>query len=285
MSRWLPVRATPVGAVAMTLAVAASALLCLHPHEPGREWPALWLTLPFTIGGLAVFWPDRRPPKTRAFALLVLAFGVAFVGGAVLAGLGPGRAAYLSVLNLLTALVFGWVYRLRNSIDDWAPGSAADAVMLCLLGVAFAVLLVAAHGIEAGSVLSTGGALWIDRLARANGGLVAYLPAVILALVSARRPATRVTFRLRDVPLVLLVAVCAALPYLTPAYPLSWLLLVPALWLGLTFTPRIVAVAAAFAPAVTMLSTSMPYWWTPREGDGRRTCSCRSSSTSRPRSR
>lgn len=241
----------------VSVAVAVATWFSLLVDDPGKQPAPPWAALAATVFGMAVFWPGRAIPRDRRFAALLATFLAAFVVGALLAGVSPGRAAWMSAANLLVALGLAWYYRRKNSIDDWAPGTASDAVLLC-----------AAHGIAAAVLVAVGGLPpAVEALAQASGGLMGYLAAALLLQVSTRPSVSPSRFRPADVPLAVVAVAAAILPYLVPQYPLSWIVFIPALWLGLTFPPRVVATFASTGVLTSMVATSAPYWRTPVDFD------------------
>lgn len=255
-------RPGPAAYVWVTVAVAASTWLSLVVQNPLTEPAPEWAALPATIFGLAVFWRTRHLPRDVRFLSLLPTFYVAFVVGALAAGTSLGRAAWMSLVNVAVAVSASWGYRRKNSSDDWAPGNASDAVLcLVIYAVAAAVLTVLA-GIPRDDLLRLDDLAFLDAMSRAQGGLTGYLAPALVFLASVRRSATESRFRLTDVPLAALAITCAVLPYLVPQYPMSWTLFVPALWLGLTFPPKVTAPLGAAGVLVSVLGTSAPYWRT-----------------------
>lgn len=241
----------------VSVAVAVATWFSLLVDDPGKQPAPPWAALAATVFGMAVFWPGRAIPRDRRFAGLLATFLVAFVAGALVAGVDLPQAAWMSAANLLVSLGLAWCYRRTNSIDDWAPGTASDAVMLCV-----------AHGIAAAVLVRIGGLPpFGDPMAQASGGLMGYLAAALLLQVSTRPSVSPSRFRPTDIPLAVFAVAAAVLPYLVPQYPLSWIVFVPALWLGLTFPPRIVATFASTGVLISMLATSAPYWRTPVDFD------------------
>ena len=237
----------------VSLTVAVATWFSLLVDDPGKQPAPPWAALAATVFGMAVFWRVRAIPRERRFAGLLATFLLVFVAGALVAGVSPGRAAWMSATNLFVALGLAWYYRRKNSIDDWAPGTANDAIMLC-----------ATHGVAAAVLVALGGLPPAgEPLAQASGGLMGYLAAALLLQVSTRPSVSPSRFRPADVPLAIVAVAAAILPYLVPQYPLSWIIFIPALWLGLTFPPRVVAACASTGVLTSMLATSAPYWRTP----------------------
>lgn len=235
----------------VTLAVLGSSWFSVVVDDPNRPAPP-WAALAATVFGLAVFWPGREMPRDRRFLSLLPTFYVAFIGGALLTGIGFWHAAWMSLVNLLAAVPMAWYHRRKNSIDDWAPGSAVDAVRLCVI-----------YGLASGAVVALQGLPLVGYPhIRAAGGLTAYLAAALLLQVSTRRSVNRTRLRPGDALMAVAALACAVLPYLVPQYPLSWIVFVPALWLGLTFPPRVVATVAASGLLISIVASSAPYWRT-----------------------
>lgn len=218
-----------------------------------------------TITVLAVFWPDRAVPRDRTFAAVVAAYFGSYLLGGLAVGVAPTEGLWMSAVNLMVALAFGWTYRRWNSVDDWAPGSARDIVLLGSLSAGSASLVVALGGIPAGGLFDIphpGELFWSTHVA---SGTLSCLPIGLVLLLSTRRSATRAVLRPQHLPIMMLGLVALILPYLTPAYPLSWMVFIPALWLGLTFPPRVVALLLTVPPTVALLVTTAAYWRTPQD--------------------
>jgi signal transduction histidine kinase len=218
----------------------------------------LWLLL-------AWLWPVRHL-RNQIVALTVgLAFGLELITTVALDGgwLTPARVAAVTVLQAVVTLAF---YRWRMRDDNLAPHRPSDIVDLLLASVVGALVVIPlgpAPGVWLTS--SSFDVFWWTALSAAY----VFVGSSCMMLLVQRRPRTEaIPTRLIDVYVQLLVTgLCLGAVFTFNDLPLTWIVLLPAIWAGLTMGPwtsaaygltgtLAVVIAQAIADAKTIAGTS-----------------------------
>lgn len=251
----------------MYVVLCALGLASYHPADRLAEswsWPALG------AGALMFAWPGRGAGRGAGRAAsrgtgwrrFVACLGVLVVTPAVVAALVPGLDA-LTGLRLgaaTTAAVTAGLaaYRVLGS-GSWFPHRLSDVPLLASTTGLAGAASIALGGVPAAGLGGTGSwPLDMAWFVRYQVGCIF----AVLAIVSLWHPprpqhaAARVTPLL---PLLVPLSVgCLTIPYVYPQYPIAWVVFVPAVWAGLTLTPRglgVAAIAIPIAPAIISRSS------------------------------
>jgi signal transduction histidine kinase len=214
---------------------------------------------------LAWLWPVRHL-RNQVVALTVgLAFGLELITTVALDGgwLAPARVAAVTVLQAVVTLAF---YRWRMRDDNLAPHRPSDIVDLLLASVVGALVVIPlgpAPGVWLTS--SSFDVFWWTALSAAY----VFVGGSCMMLLIQRRPRTEaIPTRLMDVYVQLLVTgLCLGAVFTFNDLPLTWIVLLPAIWAGLTMGPwtsaaysltgtLAVVIAQAIADTKTIAGTS-----------------------------
>ena len=220
----------------------------------------LWLTLAWR-------WPDRagRPLVVAGTAVLVLVVtGVTYL----LLGLDALVAARVAATVVLQAGVTLLVHRWRIGDDNFTPHRPSDLVDLFLASLVGALVVLP---------LGPAPGLWVTSppfdlfwWAALSTAYVFVAGACVMILVSRSPRSEAIRTKLLDIYLTLVVtAVSLGVVLVYGEYPLSWIVLLPAVYAGMRLGPWIsaaysltgtVAVVAALAvPAVTRSYAARDY--------------------------
>lgn len=188
----------------------------------------LWVTL-------AWVWPVRAHRRQMLVATALLALGTHVLTRLALgeAWLPASRTAVATVVQAAVTLAF---YRWRMQDDNLAPHRPRDIVDLLYASVVGALVVIPlgpAVGVWPTSSAFT--LFWWTALSAAY----VFVGAACIMLLVQRRPRTEaIPTRLLDVYVQLLVtAVCLGAVFVFPDQPLTWILMLPAVWAGLTMGP------------------------------------------------
>jgi len=210
------------------------------------------------ISVLSLVWPrrqqwvaadTRRLGVTSALLILWHVLLTAAIGGP------PAKALHDAVVFVSLAWAFLVVYRRGTPDLEWFPVSGRQVRDLMLLGAAHTTALGLLGG---GAMIELGGA--DDLLLNCWWWSVSYVTLVYPLLVNfvlmhPLRRYSRVEL-VETLPIGLIIGpLCLVIPALYPGYPLEWLILVPAVWIGLALPPRAAVLAALSLPTATMVLT------------------------------
>jgi signal transduction histidine kinase len=214
---------------------------------------------------LAWLWPVRHL-RNQVVALTVgLAFGLELITTVALDGgwLAATRVAAVTALQAVVTLAF---YRWRMRDDNLAPHRPSDIVDLLLASVVGALVVIPlgpAPGVWLTS--SSFDVFWWTALSAAY----VFVGGSCMMLLVQRRPRTEaIPTRLMDVYVQLLVTgLCLGAVFTFNDLPLTWIVLLPAIWAGLTMGPwtsaaysltgtLAVVIAQAIADTKTIAGTS-----------------------------
>ena len=172
----------------------------------------------------------------------------------------PPVASWLAVTGVAQPLLMIWFYRRRLRHTGWAPECPQDVAALLFAAAGSSVLLALVGGfpfLTPDDLSSKVLLWWVLR----NTVFCFVGGATFMVIFYGRRstvlPVSSWTNR---VGLVVTAVVCVYGVYYDPSLPLSWLLLVPSVWGGLTLTVRgtayliltvsLIAAAMAYLPFV-----------------------------------
>ena len=184
---------------------------------------------------LAWLWPVR-PLRNQVLAgTVALALGVQ-----VLTSVGLGGDWFLSARMAVATLVQAGVtlvlYRWRLGDDNLAPHRPSDIVHLALASIIGAVVVIPLGPAPGVWVTSTPFELfWWTALSTAY----VFVGSACIMLLVQRRPRTEaIPTRLMDVYVQLLVTgLCLGAVFTFNDLPLTWIVMLPAIWAGLTLGP------------------------------------------------
>lgn len=237
----------------------ATTTLSMATYEREHQVPTNWVVTAAFAGVFMLAWERGEFRRRRAALILVVC-----LAGGVLAGLPQGFGALESTrILLITMLVQVAVmsrYRTRSTSGEWFPESPLRVLDLAALQAVGACAIVLAGGVpylwwEAeGSLSDT--ILWCVRTA---GNMIFAAFVSFSTLMPPDPTYSRHEYR-RYLPLIVpACGLCLVLPFLLPPFPLDWVILVPAVAIGITMTPRTVGLAAA-AAAVPGIFRNYPHW-------------------------
>ena len=175
----------------------------------------------------------------RRTVLATLAFMlVTFVVTAVLMGSHPGIAVWMGLLAVAQAALMVWLYRRGLSNPGWVPETPRDVAVLLFAAAASSLVIGLAGGFPLLSLtdsLSRVLLWWVLR-----NTVFCFVGASTFMVIFFQRRAEVLTPSpwYNRVGLLLISVVCVYGTYVDPTLPLSWLLMIPCVWGGLTLTLR-----------------------------------------------
>jgi hypothetical protein len=220
----------------------------------------LWLVL-------AWLWPVPRLRNQVLLLTVTLAFVVQVVSTVAL-GSSWALAARVSVSSVLQAAVTLAIYRRAIGDDNLAPHRPRDIVALGLASIAGAVVVIPlGPGPGIGLHSSAFDLFWWTALSTAY----VFVGAGCIMLLVQRHPRTEaIPTRLLDVYAQLLVtAICLGVVFTFDDLPLTWIVLLPAIWAGLTMGPWTSAAYALTGTLAVVIAQAVP---APTGATGSRTC-------------
>jgi signal transduction histidine kinase len=192
----------------------------------------------------------------RVIAATVVFMAVVFAATALTLDYSPAYSGWMALVGALQPLLMVWLYRRWLSHDGWAPESPMDVAALIWATVLTSVLLGLVGGfatLDPTEFTSRVLAWWVLRNTVFSfvGGVT-----FLVMFYGRRRGALDPSGWFNRVALVLTAMVCVYGSYHDPSLPLSWLLIIPSVWGGLTLTVR---GTAGFGLFVALLAASMSY--------------------------
>jgi hypothetical protein len=206
---------------------------------------------------LTTIWFSGRPVVVAALALMVGVFALT----AVSMGYSPPVAAWLALTGVGQPLLMTWLYRRRLDHSGWAPESPHEVAALLVAAVGSSVLL----GVVGGFPFLTPDELpskvllwWVLR-----NTVFCFVGGVTFMVMFYGRRSTILPFSswANRMGLLSCAVLCVYGTYYDPSLPLSWLLIVPSVWGGLTLTVRgtgYLAITVALLAALDDLSSAEP---------------------------
>lgn len=187
---------------------------------------------------LSTVWAAGRRAIGAASAAMVLVTGVT----ALALGYSPGAAGWIALCGAAQPLLMMLAYRRMRGGEGWVPVRPADLFGLLLASVGSSLLVGLVGGfphLAVGDLPSVVLLWWVLRTT-----VFCFTVAVIFSVLF-HSPASEEVLEpspwANRLALVPVAALCVVGTYHDPSLPLSWLLLVPAVWGGLTLTMRGVA--------------------------------------------
>ncbi len=209
----------------------------------------LWLVL-------AWLWPVPRLRNQVLVLTVTLAFVVQVVSTVAL-GSSWALAARVAVSSVLQAAVTLAIYRRAIGDDNLAPHRPRDIVALGLASIAGAVVVIPlGPGPGIGLHSSAFDLFWWTALSTAY----VFVGAGCIMLLVQRHPRTEaIPTRLLDVYAQLLVtAICLGVVFTFDDLPLTWIVLLPAIWAGLTMGPWTSAAYALTGTLAVVIAQAVP---------------------------
>lgn len=186
-----------------------------------------------------------------------MAFMVAtFVVTAQLVGTGTGAAVWMGLMAVTQSALMVWLYRRYLSHGGWVPQTPQDIAALLLSAAGSSLVIGLAGGFPLLGIshsLSRVLFWWVLR-----NTVFCFVGAATFMVIFFRRRAEVLTPSpwYNRVGLLLISVVCVYGTYLDPTLPLSWLLMIPCVWGGLTLTVR---GTAYLALTVALCAAAMTY--------------------------
>ncbi len=242
----------PSAAISMTVGLAAYDLQLQQPHH----WPGATV-----FGGVCTFaWVQGHFRPRRALAIVAALVSIMVLVG-MRFGFAPADLARIAVVDAVVVLAILYGYRRGCSTGDWFPDGCFHVGRLMGLVIVGTAVMMLAGGIpyvwwSDGASLSQN-VLWFVRMVtHLSFGLL-----VMFSLWFPPRPTyCRIEYR-RFLPVIIPFCVaCLVTPFLTPSYPLDWMVLIPAVWVGVTLTPRTVAWGVIPMSLIPTVFRDSPHW-------------------------
>ena len=174
----------------------------------------------------------------RAIAITLLCMLLVFFVTAALLWHDPAPALWMALVGVLQPFLMAVIYRRRLNHTGWAPESQQDVASLLFAAVSSSLLLALVGGFPTlnPSDLPTN-FLWWWVLRNTVFCFVGGVTFMVM-FYGPRRGALKPTSWINRVGLVVTTFVCVYGSYHDPSLPLSWLLIIPSVWGGLTLTVR-----------------------------------------------
>ena len=168
----------------------------------------------------------------------LLFMAVVYAVTAVLLGHDVGPSVWMAVLSALQPWLMGWLYRRHLTHEGWTPESPVEVAALLYATLVSSVLLAACGGLPGLGASDLSGALpwwWVLR----NTVWCFVGGVTFLVIFYGQRKGSLVPSPwFNRVGLTVAAVVCVYGSYHDPSLPLSWLLIIPSVWGGLTLTVR-----------------------------------------------
>ncbi len=230
--------------------------LGLSSREVDPRIAEVWPTGGVGFVLLTVVWHAGRRILTGTLTAMVLVFA----GTALLLGYSATHSVWWALTGVLQSVLMVWWYRRALGDAGWIPRHPRDLASLLHAAVGSSVVLGVLGGFPAlgpDEVFSRLLLWWVLR----NTVFCFIGAATFLLIFYARReddplPPSPVWNR---VGLLLASALCVYGTYYDPSLPLSWLLIVPSVWGGLTLTLRGTAYLSLTVSLMAMLMTYLPH--------------------------
>ncbi len=201
---------------------------------------------------LTVVWYAGRHLFSATLVLMVLVFAVT----AAVMGYAPSTAGWLALTGVGQPLLMAWLYRRYLKHDGWAPESPAEVAALLLAAVGSSVFLGVVGGfpfLSPGDLPSEVLLWWVLR-----NSVFCFVGGVTFMVLFYGRRSTVLAKSswVNRAGLLVVAPLCVWGTYHDPSLPLSWLLIVPSVWGGLTLTVR---GTGWLSLAVALIAASMTY--------------------------
>jgi signal transduction histidine kinase len=201
---------------------------------------------------LTTVWFAGRRLLSLTLVYMVLAFTVT----AVVLGHGVLPSVWLAVVGAAQPFLMIWLYRRRLSHSGWAPESPYDVAALVFATILSSLALALLGGFPTLNPSEFGSeVLWWWVLRNTVFCFVGGVTFLVM-FYGPRHGALQPSGWVNRVALAVTAIVCVYGSYHDPSLPLSWLLIVPSVWAGLTLTVR---GTAYLAITVALAAASMSY--------------------------
>ncbi len=239
---------------AFTGALVLQQLSTLQVHEISATQASavvlfLWLTL-------AWLWPARSRRTLMVTATVALALVVASVTH-VVQGLDPLVAVRVSAAAVVQAAVTLVLYRWRIGDDNLTPhrpGDLVDLLLASLVGAVVVLPLGPAPGLWVTSPAFD--LFWWTALSTA---FVFVGGACLMILVNRSPRSEAIRTRLLDIYLTLVVTTaCLGVVLVYDDYPVTWIVLLPAIWAGMRLGPWVAAAYSLTGTVCVVVAISLP---------------------------
>ncbi len=203
---------------------------------------------------LTTVWFAGRRILGATLALMLAVFAVT----AVAMDYAPNVAVWLALTGVAQPVLMTWLYRRRLDHRGWAPESPHEVAALLYAAVGSSVLI----GVVGGFPFLTPDELpskvllwWVLR-----NTVFCFVGGVTFMVMFYGRRSTILppSSWLNRIGLLATAVVCVYGTYYDPSLPLSWLLIVPSVWGGLTLTVRGTAYLAITVALIASALTYLP---------------------------
>ena len=199
-------------------------------HRIAEVWP------PGGVGFVlltTVWWAGRR-----VIALALGAMALVFFVSAALMGHDLPPALWMALVGTGQPFLMAWLYRRRLNHTGWAPENQHDVAALLFAAVSSSLLLALVGGFPTLNLNDLPSAfLWWWVLRNTVFCFVGGVTFMVM-FYGPRHGALPPSSWLNRVGLVVTTFVCVFGSYHDPSLPLSWLVIIPSVWGGLTLTVR-----------------------------------------------
>lgn len=192
----------------------------------------------------------------RAVALTLVFMCVVFAVTSVVLGNGVMTSVWMALIGAGQPWLMAALYRRLLSYNGWAPQTPRDVAALLFSALGSSVLLAVLGGFPTLDLndLHTE-VLWWWVLRNTVFCFVGGMTFMVI-FYGGRRGALPASSWMNRVGLLIVASLCVYGSYYDPNLPLSWLLIIPSVWGGLTLTVR---GTAFLALTVALLAASMIY--------------------------
>lgn len=174
----------------------------------------------------------------RARLVTLVFMMVTFVTTAVLMGNSVGYAVWLGALALLQPTLMVWIYRRHLSSPGWAPETPRDIGGLLLSAVVSSTVVGALGGFPGLPIDSSFSKVLVWWVLRDTVFCFVGALTFLVIFFQRRDEVLGVSSIYVRAGLLLTSITCVYGTYVDPTLPLSWLLMIPCVWGGLTLTIR-----------------------------------------------
>ncbi len=229
-----------------------SPYLGLGSREVDPRIAEVWLTGGVGFVLLTTVWSGSRRVLAATLAAMVVVFAVT----AVAMGYPPAPAAWLVLAGVAQPVLMVWLYRRWLPHPGWAPETPQEVAALLFAAVGSSVALGLVGGFPDLSPMDLPSKVLVWWVIRNTvfcfvGGVTC-----MVLFYGARSTILPKSSWLNRVGLLATALLCVYGTYLDPSLPLSWLLLLPSVWGGMTLTVR---GAGFLAITVALLAAAMTY--------------------------
>ncbi|ROR91657.1 signal transduction histidine kinase [Nocardioides aurantiacus] len=203
---------------------------------------------------LTLAWDLPRPRLAAVLAAMV----AVVTATALLVGQPPAYAVWFGVVAVLQPLAMAAAYQRGRGAPGWAPRHAADVGTLLAAAVASSLLVGLLGGYPGLALTDLPSKVllwWVLRNA-----VFSFVGGLILSVLLHRDEpeALPPSAWYHRVGLAAVAALCVLGTYHDPSLPLSWLLIVPSVWGGMTLTVRGTAWLTLYVALVAAGMTYLP---------------------------